>query len=97
MRLKWLRFEFGMEWAADEVWMAGDFYDLNVCAVGRRAGNLQPACRHRLFVLTVELVAMAVALADLGLAVDFLRQRSRLKLAWPCAEAHCASEFFYTA
>ena len=40
------------------------------CAVGRHAGEDQPALLQRVAVMGVDLVAVAVALADLGRAVD---------------------------
>src|SRR5271155_222198 len=40
---------------------------------------------------------MAVAFADFILAIHFVSQGPRLNLAWPCAEAHGASEFFHPA
>ena len=40
---------------------------------------------------------MAVPLADLSLAVDFVRQRAGLDLARPRAQAHGATQFFHTA
>src|ERR1700722_17263528 len=97
MRLQRLRFEFGMELASDEEWMAGNFDDLDVSSIRRRAGNLEAAGRHRLFILAVELITMPVALADFGLAIDVLRQRPRLKLARPRPESHRPAEFFNTA
>ena len=50
-----------------------------------------------LFVLAIEFVAMAVALADFGFAVDLVRQRVRLDLAGPCAQPHGAAQFFDAA
>src|SRR5581483_11612176 len=38
---------------------------------------------------------MAMALADLGLSVNFMRQGSWLNLAGPCSQTHCASKFFH--
>ena len=69
MRLERLGLEFRMELAADEIRMTGDFDDFDVRSVRRRAGDLQAAGNHRVFVLAVEFVAMAVALADFELAV----------------------------
>src|SRR5208337_697829 len=94
MRLQRLRFEFGMKLASDEERMTGNFDHFNVSAVRSRTGNAQPAGHHGLFILAIELVTMPVPLADLGLAIHFIRQRSRLDLARPCAQPHRATQFF---
>jgi hypothetical protein len=51
----------------------------------------------RLFVFAVEFVTMAVALADLVLAIGFVRQRVRLHLAGPRAQPHGAAQLFHAA
>src|ERR1019366_9790125 len=86
MRLQRFRFEFRMELASDEERMTGNLHHLNVGAVRSRAGNAQPGGHHGLFILAVELVTMPVPLADLGLAIHFVRQRSRLDLTRPCPQ-----------
>ena len=69
MRLQWLGFEFGVELAAEEEGMAGDFDDLDVSRIGGGSGKSQAAAGEQGFVFAVELVAMAMALADFGLSV----------------------------
>src|ERR1700691_2446294 len=97
MRLQRLRLELGMELASDEMRMIRQFHHLNVCAVRRRTRDSQPCRHHWLFVFAVEFVTMAVALADFELAVDLVGQGAGLNLAGPCAQAHGAAKFFYTA
>src|ERR1700693_3702371 len=97
MRLQRLRLELGMKLASDEMRMIRQSHNLNVSSVGRRAGDVQPSRHHRLFVLAVEFVTMAVALADLELAINLVRQRIKLNLASPCAQTHGAAKFFDAA
>ncbi len=86
MRLQRLRFEFRMELASDEKRMTGNLHDLDVRAIRSRTGNAQPGGNHRLFIFAIEFVTMPVALADLGLAIHFVRERSRFDFARPCAQ-----------
>src|SRR6266403_5527644 len=88
MRLQRLRFEFRMELAPNEKRMTRNLHHLNVSAIGSRAGNAESGSHHGLFILAVELVTMPVPLADLGLAVYFVGQRSRLDLTRPCPKPH---------
>src|SRR5581483_5926780 len=97
LRLERLRFEFWMELAANEVRMIRQFHHLDVSAVGGRSRNLQPRRSQRLFILAIEFVTMAVALADFGLAVNAMRQRSGFDLASPRAEPHGSAQFFHAA
>src|SRR5579864_870601 len=69
MRLQRFRLEFGMELATDEVGMPGNFDHLYVGPVWRRPGKPQASRRQRAFVLAIELVAVPMALADLGFPV----------------------------
>src|ERR1022692_891469 len=93
MRFQRLRLELGMKLASDEMRMIRQFHDLDISSVGRRAGDAQPGRHHRLFIFAIEFVTMAVALADLELAVDLVRQRVGLNLASPCAQTHGAAKF----
>src|SRR3954468_22939132 len=87
-----------MELAADKVRMGIELDDLHVGAVRRGSGDAQPRAGENRFVLAVELVTMAMALADLRLAVVDLRsERPRGELAYPGAEPHGAAEFIDTA
>ena len=69
VRLERLGLELGVELAAEEEGMVGDLDDLDVGGVGGGAGEAKAGAGEDGFVLAVELVAMAVALADLGCAV----------------------------
>src|SRR3954469_21266249 len=93
MRLQRLRLEFRMELASDKERVLGDLDHLDVGSVGRRAGNAQAPAGEHSFVLAVEFVTMTMALADLEVAVDALRQSFGLDLARPSAQAHGAAEF----
>src|SRR5258706_2616397 len=97
MRLQRLRLELGMELAADEMRMVRQFYHFDVSPVGRRTRNPQPSRHHRLFVFTIEFVAMAVALADFELAVDLTCQRVGVNLASPRSQPHGAAQLFDAA
>ena len=79
MRLERLRLELGMELASDEVRMIGNFDHLDVSSVRRRAGNPQAGRGQRVFVFAIEFVAMAMALADFGLAVNLVGQSVRAR------------------
>src|SRR5271165_1200858 len=85
MRLQRFGLELGMELAAQEVGMVGDLHDFDVRAVGRCAADAQPAGGYHAFILAIELVAMAMPLADLVLPVRSVSQRARLEFAGPCA------------
>ncbi len=75
MRFQRLRFEFGMELAAEIPGMIRQFADFDVHAIGSLAGKPQAMrCQHA-FKLAIEFVAMAMALADLRSAVGLLRRR----------------------
>ncbi len=96
MRLEWLGFEFGMELAAQEPWMVGRFDDFNVIFVGSAAGDAEARAEQSFFVIAIEFVAMAVTLADFGLAVGFMCEGTWLQLAGPRAKAHGAAHFIDT-
>ena len=76
---------------------SGNLDDLDVSPIGRGAGDSQSAAGQRHFILAVEFVAMAVALADFRLSVGLVRQESWLQLARPRAQSHGAAEFFDAA
>src|SRR5580693_3521854 len=86
MRLQGLRLELRMKLASDEMRMVRQFHHLDVSAIRRRPGDAQSSSHHRLLVFAVKFVTMAVALADLQLAVDLVRQRVRFNLASPGAQ-----------
>ncbi len=61
--------ELGMELDADVELTVGQLHSLHQTAIGTGTGNDQTLLLHFLAEVTVELIAMALALADLGLAV----------------------------
>ncbi len=69
MRLERLRFEFGMELAAEEEGMAGDLDDFDVGAVGSGSGDGEAGAGEQRFIFAIELVAVTMAFADFGFAV----------------------------
>src|SRR5215470_3707835 len=97
MRLKWLRLEFGMELAPDKMRMVRQFDHLHVSPVGRRSGNSQSCCDHRLFILSVKFVTMPVPLADLKCSVNLVRQGIRLDPASPRSQPHGSAQLLYAA
>ena len=95
VRLEGLGLELGVELAAEEVGVAGDFDDLDVGLVGSGAAEAQAAAGEQGFVLAVELVAVAVALADFGCAaVGAGGERVFLEDAGPGAQTHGAAHLF---
>src|SRR5579885_2797828 len=69
MRLEWLRLEFRVELAAEEVRMVRNLKDLDVSSVRRGSGNAKSSAGEQRFVLAIEFVAMTMTLADLRLAI----------------------------
>src|ERR1700691_2317982 len=92
VRLEGLALQLGMELNADEPGMVGEFDDLGQRAVGRHAGKPHSGLFQPGFVVDVDLVAVAVALADLGLAVDLGDAAAGQKLRRISAEAHGATQ-----
>src|SRR5262249_5948370 len=97
MWLQRLRLELGVELAAEEVRMIRELNDLDVGAVRRAAGDPHAAADQHRFVLAVELVAMAMALADLERAVGLRGLAVGLELAGPRAQAHGAAQLVNAA
>ena len=62
-----LRFEFGMELAADKPRVVRRFDDFDVNAVGSASGDAESGARERFLVVAIELVAVAVALGNFEL------------------------------
>ena len=86
MRLQRLRLELGMKLAAQKVRMPRQLHNLNISRIGCGAADAQAAAGQQRFVLAVKLVAVPVALADLGsAAISTGRQLSILQNASPCA------------
>ena len=84
--------QFGVELDADEPRMVGALDDLGQLAVGRHAGEDQPLFLERVAVVDVDLVAVAVALGDVGRAILLgdLAVVAELRLVGP--EPHGAAE-----
>src|SRR5271157_3505290 len=95
MRIEWLRLELRMELAAKEPRMVGRLNNLHVVLVRRPPGNLQSRRRQNLFVFAIEFVAVPVPFADLNSSVSLVCKRSRLQLARPGAQPHCAAHFVH--
>ena len=78
MRRERLRLELRMELHADEPGMIGQLDDLGQAVVRRHAGEAQPRRAQAVDVVDVDLVAVTVALADLDLVVDPVREAAAL-------------------
>src|ERR1035437_3448965 len=77
-----------MELAAQEEWIAGNFDNLDISCIGSGAAQPQATTSQQRFVLAVELVAMAMPLADLCSAVGAGGERTLLQDAGPRAQPH---------
>src|SRR5208337_210770 len=95
MRLQRLRLKLRMKLAADEVRVIGQLDHLDISSVRCGPGNPQARSRERVFVFAVEFITVPVALADLKLAIDPVRQGSRLDFARPRAQPHGAAQLFH--
>ena len=93
MRFERLRFELGVELAAEVPGMISEFADFDVDAVRGLAGELQAALGEDRFVFAVELEAVAVAFADMLLAVGGAGVAALGEMSGISAEAHRAAEF----
>src|SRR5437588_728430 len=97
MRLQWFGFEFGMELAANKMWMVGQFHHLDVSPIRSRTGNSQTSRGQRAFVFPVEFVTMAMPFADFQLTINFVRQSTGLDFARPGAQPHGSAQLFHAA
>src|SRR5579872_5244040 len=95
MRLQRFRLELRMELAANKMRMVRKLNHLYISPVRSRPGNPQPARRQGLFILAVEFVTMPVALADLELSINSMRQSSRLDFASPSSQPHSPAKFLH--
>src|SRR5580698_4221830 len=95
VRFQWLRLEFGMELAAEKPGMIGYFANLDVHRIRRLPGNAESAGRQNLLVLAIEFVTVAMALADLGLAVGLAREAAFRQQARVSAQAHGAAQLVH--
>src|SRR5438045_908855 len=85
-----------MKLASNKMRMPRNFNHLHISSIRSRARNLQPAGRHRLFIFAIELIAMPVPLADLGLPIDFICQSVSLNLARPSPQTHRPAQFLHS-
>ena len=87
-------FEFGVELAAEEEGVGGDFYDFDVGGVGGGAGDAQASAGEDGLILAVELVTVAMTFGDFGLAVGVSGERAGFEDAVPGAETHRPTHLF---
>src|SRR5436189_2935919 len=86
-----------MELADDDVRVIRQFHHFDVGAGWRGTGDAQAGRGQLLFVLAVELVTVAMALADFSFAVNPVSKRVGLDLAGPRAKSHRPAQFFDSA
>src|SRR5260370_16117967 len=91
MRLHGLGLEFGMKLAAQIPRVAGNLADLDVCQIRCLTRNLQAAGFQRVFIFSVELVAVPVPLTDFAHAVCPLCEAAVGQNAGPSSEPHGAA------
>src|SRR6185295_15503534 len=89
-------FELGVKLTSQEPWMVRQFDHLDELSVGRLAGEHQPPASKLIFEARVELVTVAMALADLRGTVNLFSERSRLHVAGICAQPHRPAERLYS-
>src|SRR6266851_10095316 len=97
MRLQWLRLEFRMELAAEEIRMVRNFHDLHIGSVRGAAGKAHARAGEYGLILAVEFIAVAMALADLGCSVSVGSVAVRFQLASPGSQSHGAAQFVNAA
>ena len=97
MRFQRLGLELRVELAADEMRVIRKFDHFHISSVRRRTGDLESSSGQCAFVFTVEFITVAMAFADLKLAIDLVGQSTRLDFAGPGAQSHGASQFFHAA
>src|SRR5690348_1406543 len=92
MRLHRLGLELRMELAAEEPGMLHDLADLHVNAVGSFARDAKARGFELLFVLAIELVAVAMAFVNLTGAIGARGEAIGMEMARPTSQAHRAAE-----
>src|SRR5580704_15663395 len=85
MRIERARLQFGMELASEKPWMPLQLHDLHQMIVRRGPRRDEPDLFEPLAIVVVHFVAMAMALRNVGLAIERQRQRAGLDHAWPRA------------
>src|SRR5258708_36071413 len=93
MRLVRFGLEFGMELASEEPGVVGGFDYFYIIFIGGAAGDLEAGAGQNFFVIAIEFVAVAVALADFEFAVGAMGEGAGLEVAGPGAEAHGGAHF----
>src|SRR5208282_2119002 len=92
VRLERPALQFRVELDPDEPGVVGEFDDLGKRAVGRHAGKPHPGLFQLGLIVDVDLVTVAVAFADLGLAVDLRHARAGREFRRIGPEAHSAAQ-----
>ena len=92
VRSERLRLQLRVKLHADEPGVVRQLDDLGQAAVGRHAGEAQAGRAQAVDVVDVDLVAVAVALADRGLLVDAMHEAAALEHAGVGAKPHRAAE-----
>src|SRR3546814_900442 len=92
MRIERLRLEFRMELHPDKPWMVRALNDFRQHAVGRHARKDEPALFELFEIRAVDLITMAVALADVVGAIDARDMAVRRQLRFIDAKAHRAAK-----
>src|SRR6185295_20215842 len=92
MRLERPALQFGMELDTDEPGVVGPLDDLGQLVVGRHAREDQARTLERALIVDIDLVAVAMALADLVRPVDRADDAVAVELGRIGAEPHGAAE-----
>src|SRR5262249_30815896 len=95
MRLERLGFELRMEMANEKPRGVRCLDDFHVIIVRRPSGDTQSGGPEDLFGLAVEIVTVAMPLADLCFAVSLVRKGTWLQFARPGAQAHGSAHFIH--
>lgn len=74
MRIHWPRFEFRVELASEEPWVALQLHDLDKITLWRCAADDKSALFESASQIVVELVAVPVPLGDVDLLIRFVSQ-----------------------
>src|SRR5665213_2083681 len=88
MGVEGARFQFGMKLHADEPGVIGYFHDLRQAVIGRPAGDFEALIFELLCVAGVHFIAVAMAFADFGRAIDFRHAAARCEHSRVSAQPH---------
>src|SRR2546423_6228186 len=92
MGLEGPRFELGMKLHADEPWMVLVLDHFGQQMVRRHSGKAHPVLLEPVLVAGIDLVAVAMALGNLGRAVNLAHSAPPLQDGRIGAEPHCSAE-----